>query len=212
MIIKEDVATKNCIVVTSSQKHSHRTSLIQLRPIFEFSFRQKSNSLTKQQKQELNARRKSSSLASATSTSTKQLKSSDSNRRRIKRRHTVSGTKDIGKENLAVAIDLSKNLDGHDRRLSLPVWTKKLVPQSMLSFEADSVFHKKRETLSTWNLTTVLTRRLKQIFISVYDNRSNPVIFLQGAMLGPRIPSLLLNMTRWNYQSILLKLKWYKRP
>ena len=126
MIIKEDVATKKCIVVTSSQKHSHRTSLIQLRPIFELSFRQKSNSLTKQQKQELNARRKSSSLASATSTSTKQLKSSDSNRRRIKRRHTVSGTKDIGKENLAVAIDLSKNLDGHDRRLSLPVWTKKV--------------------------------------------------------------------------------------
>jgi hypothetical protein len=70
---------------------------------------QRNNSLTKKEKQEINARKKEAAAATATSdgtplpsgATTKQLKTLENNRR-IKRRHTVGGTKDIplwGKEN-----------------------------------------------------------------------------------------------------------------
>jgi hypothetical protein len=75
--------------------------------------RQKSSSLTKKEKQEINARRKvataSAAAATAPSATAKQLKTME-NRRRIKRRHTVGGTKDIpslGKENFVGQVSTS---------------------------------------------------------------------------------------------------------
>ena len=72
------------------------------------SLTKRNNSLTKREKQEINARKKVAAVNSLTGIeqpTVKQLKTME-NKRRIKRRHTVGGTKDIPlweKENYVVA-------------------------------------------------------------------------------------------------------------
>lgn len=98
---------------------------------------QRNNSLTKKEKQEINARKKEAA-ATATSDGTpltsgataKQLKTLENNRR-IKRRHTVGGTKDIplwGKENFDAEIVPSSGSKSKFccRESSPEVLTKKL--------------------------------------------------------------------------------------
>ena len=99
---------------------------------------QRNNSLTKKEKQEINARKKEAA-ATATSDGTplssgaraKQLKTLENNRR-IKRRHTVGGTKDIplwGKENYdaeVVQISGSSKSKLCCRESSPEILTKKL--------------------------------------------------------------------------------------
>jgi hypothetical protein len=73
----------------------------------------RNNSLTKREKQEINARKKVAAVNSLTGLeqpTVKQLKTME-NKRRIKRRHTVGGTKDIPlweKENYVVACSQDK--------------------------------------------------------------------------------------------------------
>ena len=110
--------------------------------------RQKSNSLTKQQKQEINARRKSSSTPMTTS---KQLKASEQQRCRIRRRHTVGGTKDIGKENLIVTIKECKNFQTNlSRRLSLPepTWLHLFTDSRNNTFRAFPIPPQKKQPLN----------------------------------------------------------------